>query len=93
MKNFPQLPTPNACTAEAQHIISGCNEIVKWMTEHRKVNHPEEPPLLRMIVVCDHGEDYMPLIAFAGQEPTSPEYVSDLLTKAWSAMTEARTEH
>lgn len=90
MKNIPELPTPNACNSEAQQIIGRCTEIVRWIAEHRKDNHPNEPAMRRMLIICDHGPEWAPLLAFAGEDPPSPEYVSDLLAQAWNCMTEKR---
>lgn len=91
MKNIPQLPTPNACSAEAQYIIQNCTDIVRWLNEHKASQHPGEPTTKRLIIICDHGPEWLPLLAFAGQDPPSHEYVSELLAKAWGVMTEQRT--
>lgn len=91
MDNIPILPTPNACSAEAQQIIVKANEVVSWIAEHRKANHPGEPSMRRMIIICDHGPEWMPLLAFAGEDPPSVEYVNELLARAWTCMLERRT--
>lgn len=83
MKNFPELKEPSLCNKEAEHVVTHMNAAFEWVQTHRGTDHPKDDPLRRIVLMLDFGPEYQRLIAVAGDDPPSREYLADMLAHAW----------
>lgn len=83
MNNTPVAKEPPLCNKEAEHIVTHMNSAFEWVQLHRGTEHPKDVPLRRIVLMLDFGHEYQRLIAVAGDEPPSREYLAELMAHAW----------
>lgn len=86
MENYPKLEDPTICQVEGDFLTGAFSAAWEWCQTHRKEQHPEGGKLRRLVVLMDFGEELNPLLAIAGDDPPSRQYMADLLAQIWNKM-------
>lgn len=87
MNNYPETREPVVCQHEGEHLVEMFNAGIEWVKQHRATAHKDAPEVLkRLVILLDFGPECTPLIAVAGEDPPSREYMADFLATTWNVV-------